>query len=63
MEGPVIKNVRDFKFPVDGGEEAMDKMLSGTAKMTSAFKEKNETTQYTCKKPEPGPLGGLNTNS
>lgn len=59
-----MKNVRDMTVTPDQGKDVRDSnVLGGQAKESSAFKAKNETTQYTTGKTSMGSLGGENTNS
>ena len=55
----VRENLRKMTISSEDGKDVKDtSMLKGEAKMTSAFKEKNSTTQYTCEKPPTKDIGG-----
>lgn len=58
------KNIRKMVVTPETGKNPWEtKVVSGVASPSSAFKARNETTQYTTGKTSKGPLGGENTNS
>lgn len=59
MAGNMPKDIRKWEVSTEHGKHVTDtKMISGEAKITSAFKEKNSTTQHTTSGKLEGPWGG-----